>query len=110
VRKDSDVIVVFIIVAWLPLPVQRDHSSAAFFRSYNLVSQFYLGISVIAFFIPSQTGPTPADMAETDRGPGDGHWPLSDPKATQIISGEYYKNRQGHLACIASVCQIPEYV
>lgn len=47
-------------------------------------------------------------MDETDRGPGDGHWPLSEPKATQIISGEYYKSRQGDLAWIASVCQIPD--
>jgi hypothetical protein len=49
-------------------------------------------------------------MAEIDRGPGDGHWPLSDPKATLIISGEYYKNRAGDLAYIASVCQMPEFL
>ena len=42
-------------------------------------------------------------MAETDRGPGDGHWPLSDPKATQIISEEYYKNRQSDLA-LYNIC------
>jgi hypothetical protein len=53
-------------------------------------------------------GATPADMAETDRGPGDGHWSLSDPKATQIISEEYYKNRQGDLAFVTSVCQMSE--
>jgi hypothetical protein len=55
-------------------------------------------------------GATPADMTETGRGPGDGHWPLSDPKATQIISEEYYKNRQGDLACITSVCQMSEFL
>jgi hypothetical protein len=37
-------------------------------------------------------------------------WPLSDPKATQIISEEYYKNRQSDLACITSVCQMSEFL
>ena len=69
------------------------------FHSYHFDPQFYLGLSVIAFFFtPYQMETTPADMAETDRGPGDGHWPLSDPEATQIIPKEYYKDRQGGLS------------
>jgi hypothetical protein len=52
-------------------------------------------------------GNTPANRAETGRGPGDGHWPSSDPKASQTTSEEYYKSRQGDLACIAPVCQMP---
>jgi hypothetical protein len=61
-------------------------------------------------FTPHKMETTPADVGETDRGPGDGHWPLSDREATQIIPQEYHKNRQGDLAGITSVCQMSEFI
>src|SRR4051794_19685258 len=96
----------------LPLPVRRCLFGEVIMLklSFILSSPSMLSWDVsYRIFTPHKMGTTPADVVKQIEVLGDGHWPLSDREATQIIPQEYHKNRQGDLAVISSVCQMSEF-